>query len=378
MLNDPSGTDPPDDQHRPFRITPLLTDVSPTGVTGDLQFHDLFSSDLSVSGRVGLSGNVRSSFLFSVPGLSLNTSGLADLSATAAVDTNLGLGGLALRGGLVLGDLSDLHLVTTGAGTFRIPVPDRIALGGLPGSLLTAIPQGEGDVHLTGALLSGHFSLATFEASGSLAEGRFQGRLDARSIANVGRLHLDASGTVSPTGDVSLESARLNASVGVPGVRLDVQGTGTATTQGNLALRANADLRLFGLPSLHAEGTGTASTSGADFAGRFYGPGPLYTSYITGDFSLSTRTGISGSASVFGLTYTPGVTLSNPSPTPPGLAAAGGAPTSPWTPQGLTLGASYFQYQHGVFTYISGGFMPDLSQRILTNPRFGVSAEFHF
>jgi len=76
------------------------------------------------------------------------------------------------------------------------------------------------------------------------------------------------------------------------------------------------------------------------------------------------------------LTYTPGVTLSNPPPTPP--LGAGGPPAAPWTPQGLTLGASYFQYQHGVFTYISGGFMPDLSARILTNPRFGVSAEFHF
>jgi RHS repeat-associated protein len=379
MLKDPGGMDPPGAATPPYRLTPLLPDVNLTGMTGELQFHDVFSPDRSVSGRLGLSGTGRSAFILDVPGLHLNTTGLADLSGTAALDTSLGRGGLTLRGGLLLGDLSGLHLVVTGAGVFRIPVPDRIPLGGLPGSLLATIPQGEGEVNLTGALEAGSFSLATFRASASLAEGRFQGRLDATTVANLGRLRLDAAGTVSPEGDVSFESARLSANVGVPGFNLTLQGTGTATTGGNLALSANADLRLFGLPSLHAEGTGTASTSGADLSGRFYGPGPLYTSYITGNFSLSTRTGISADAAVFGLTYTPGVSVSSPVPDPPGLSvAAGGGPASPWTPEGLTLGVSYFRYQQGLFSHISGGFMPDLSQRIFTNPRVGVTAQWHF
>jgi hypothetical protein len=247
----------------------------------------------------------------------------------------------------------------------------------LPGSLLAGVPRGEGDVRLSGALASGRFSLATFDASASLADGRFQARLDATSVGNFGRVRLDAAGTVNPEGRVSLESARLNATLRVPGIGLDVQGTGTATGTGDLALHANANLSVLGLRSLRLEGTGTASASGADLAGRFYGPGPLYTSYITGNFSLSTRTGISGSAAVFGLTYTPGVTLSSANPQatvptgPPGAA-------SPWTPQGLTLGASYFHYSHGVLSHVSGGLMPDLSSRILTNGRVGVTAGVAF
>ncbi|HEY3541609.1 MAG TPA: SpvB/TcaC N-terminal domain-containing protein [Gaiellaceae bacterium] len=382
MLSDPSGTDPPSDDSHPVRVTPLLTDVAPTGITGDLQFHDLFSADRSVSGRIGLSGHARSGFLLSAPGLGLRTSGFADASGTAALDTSLGRGGVALQGGAVIGGLSDLHLVLRGDAAFRIPIPGQIPLGGLPGSLLADIPRGEGNIHLTGALASGSFTLGTFDAAGSLADGRFRARVGATTFANLGRLRLDASGTVSPQGDVSLESARLSARVRVPGlVGLDVAGTGTATTGGALALRGSADLRLFGLPSLHAEGTGTASTSGADFAGRFYGPGPLYTSYITGNFSVGTRTGISGAAGIFGLTYTPGVTLAGPNPRlplPPGGATITGGSPSPWTPSGLTLGASYFSYRNGGLSYISGGFIPDLSQRIFTNPRFGVTAQVSF
>jgi hypothetical protein len=313
-----------------------------------------------------------------VPRLNLSTTGVANLSALAAVDTSLGRGGLALQGGALLGEPSGLNLALRGSGTFRIPVAERIGLSELPGSLLASIPQGEGDLRLTGALGAGRFSLATFQASASLADGQFQGRLTAASLGDFGKLRLDAAGTVSPEGRVSLESARLNATVSVPGLGLSVQGTGTATAQGDLSLRASADLRLLGLPSLHAEGTGTASGSEASLSGRFYGPGPLYTSYITGNFSVGTRTGISGSAGVFGLTYTPGVTLTSPAPPSPGLNTAAGAAASPWAPQGLTLGASYFQYRQGLFSHISGGFMPDLSQRILTNPRFGITAQWRF
>jgi len=45
--------------------------------------------------------------------------------------------------------------VAIGSGTFRIPVPDRIGISGLPGSLLANIPAGEGDVHLNGRLTLG-------------------------------------------------------------------------------------------------------------------------------------------------------------------------------------------------------------------------------
>ena len=373
MLSDPSGLDPPSP-----RLTPLVTDVAPTGVSGDLQFHDLFSSGRSVSGRGAIGLNARASFLLDVPQLSLNTSGLADLAGTAAVDTGLGRAGARLEGGLLLGEPSGLNLGLRGQGSFRFSVPERIGLGGLPGSLLPALTQGEGDLRLGGAVGYGSLSLATFRARAELSGGRFEGSLDATSIGDLARLRLDATGSISPSGDVSLESARLRASAGIPGFRLDARGTGTGNGSGGLDVRGSADLTLFGLSSLHATGTGTVSGSGVDFSARFSGAGPLYSSYITGGLDYGSRTGLSGHAGVFGLTYTPGLSLKDPSPPSPGTAAVLGSPANPWTPSGLTLGASYFGYRQGLVYSVSGGFMPDLSERILTNPRFGVTAQWHF
>jgi hypothetical protein len=153
---------------------------------------------------------------------------------------------------------------------------------------------------------------------------------------------------------------------------------GTGTAGGGLAFNATGNVRLLGLPSLQLQGTGSVSAAGAEFSGRFSGAGPLFTSYITGGFNLSTQSGISAGAGVFGLTYTPGVSITDPAPASPGLSAVAGAPASPWTPSGLTLGASYFRYSQGLLTHVSGGFIPDLSDRIFSNPRFGITAGLHF
>nr|WP_281722007.1 SpvB/TcaC N-terminal domain-containing protein [Nitrosomonas nitrosa] len=376
-LNDPSGKEPPNDQP-PYRLRPLLTDYSLTGVSGSFQVHDLLSSERSVSGRGAIGAVGQASFLLDVPRLNLSTTGFADVSGQAAVDTDLGQAGIRLRGGVLLGDLSGLNLVATGTATLRIPVAERLQLGDLPGSLLQAFPGGEGDARLSGSLSYGTFTFANFRANASLAEGRFEGRLDATSFGNFGRLRLDAAGSISPAGNVTLESARLRASVDVPGVNVEVSGTATGTSRGGLALRAAGDIRVLGLPSLHVEGSGSVSTTGVDFSGQFYGPGPLFTSYITGRFDLSTERGISASAGAFGLTYTPDVSLTPPAPPSPGFTAIAGSPASPWTPSGLTLGASYFQYSQGLLTHVAGGFIPELGERIFTNPRFGVTAEGHF
>lgn len=372
MLTDPSGTDPP----KP-KITPLVTDAGPTGVAGQLQFHDLFSANRSVSGhgQLGLAG--RASFLLQVPQLGLDTSGLADVRGVAGFDTSLGRAGAALTGGLLLGDSSGLNLGVSGSGSFRFDVPERIGLGGLPGSLVPSMTQGEGDLRAGGALSVGSLSLATFRARATLSGGRFEGSLQAVSIADLAQLRLDAKGSVTASGDVSVDSAQLRASAGVPGLGVQLSASGTGNGSGGLDLQANARVSLLG-GSLRASATGTASGSGLSLSGTFSGTGPLATSYITGAGSYSSTGGASGWAFIGGLTYTPGVSLTDPAPTSPGTAAVLGTPASPWTPSGLTVGASLFQLRQGQVNYISGGFMPDLSERILTNPRFGVSAQWHF
>jgi RHS repeat-associated protein len=392
MKQDSSGTQSTPENTSPVSITPLITDIAPTGLSGSLQFHNLFSGDRSVSGNLALSGGVRSSFMLNVPSLGLNTTGIADVSGTAAVNTSLGSGGLRLRGGLLLGDLSGLNLAVRGEGTFQIPVPERITLGTLPGSLLTSIPEGEGSVRLSGAFASGSTAIASFNGEASLADGNFSAQLRARTalpvIGDAGRLQLNATGTIGADGTPTLNSVGLNAEASLPGISASVSGTGIRQDDGRFRLLGNAELNVLG-GSVHAEGAGTASTNGADFSGTFSGAGPLYTSYLFGNFSLSTETGISANAGVLGLTYSPSVSLSDPSSDIPGFPPA--TPTTgtgpftaaePWSPGGLTIGASLFQYRNGGVNYVSGGFMPDLSlsnpSSIFTNPRVGITAGFSF
>ncbi|WP_205513240.1 SpvB/TcaC N-terminal domain-containing protein [Longitalea arenae] len=378
-LSDPNGMDPPHDP--PVEVTPLITDVGPTGVSGNFQFHNLFSANRSVSGSGILGVHGRSSFLLDLPPLNVHTSGLLDVNATAAVDTSLGRAGVSATAGLVLGTPgAGFNLVASGEGRFRFPVPSQIPLSNFSGTLLAGLPQAQGDFNLHGALRTGSFTLGEFTGSGSLDAGRFSGRFDATTFLNLGRLHLDATGSVGANGQLRLDSANANLRAGIPGLGLEARASGTGNADGSVSVTASADLRLLTYHPLRIQGAGSLSSSGAEFAGTFSGPGPLYTSYITGGFNLSTSRGISAQAGVFGLTYTPSVSLTPPAI--PGMPAARptgpGGEITPWNPGGLTIGASFFQYNRGAFNYISGGFMPDLGSNLFTNPRFGITGQISF
>jgi hypothetical protein len=359
-------------------VTPLITQITPLDISGHLQFQNLLSSDRSVSGQLNLSTGIRSSFALNFPALNLNTSGLFFGSASASVDTSAGSGSLSLRGGTVLGDTSGLHLTTVGSASLEIPVPGEIPIGRAVPTFTAALPSASGDLTLNGAFQAGSFSLAEFRARASVDSGRFHGTLDAHSIANIGRLHLDASGTIDASGRPAISTISATADVNAGLVSFSASGSGTGNADGSLSYSATGNLSLLGLPSLQINGTGTASTSGADFSGTFSGAGPLFTSYIMGDFNLSTSSGISARAGVFGLTYTPGVSITDPAPPSPGTLAAAGEPRNPWTPSGLTIGASFFQYSQGNVSWVSAGIMPDISSDMFQNFRVGITAQGHF
>ena len=378
-LNDPGGMDPPDE--KPVTITPLITDTQPTGISGQVQVHNVFSSNRSASGTLSLTTGVRSSFLLDVPRLDLHTSGLLDVDARAGIDTSSGRGGVSVTGGLILGTPgSGLNLVVAGEGRATFPVPSQIPLSSPSQFLFSRIPVAEGDFRLHGAIAAGSFQLADFSASGTLNAGSFTGSLDARSLLNIGRLHVDATGRLGADGNLSLDSVNARLRAGIPGLDIDARARGTGNADGSLSFTASADVRLLTATPLNIAGSGTISSSGATFAGTFSGPGPLYSSYILGDFNLSTRGGNTARAGVFGLTYSPSVSLTPPSiPGQPPVRSTGPAdPITPWSPGGLTIGASFFQYDRGNFNYISVGLMPDLGERILTNPRGGITAQFAF
>jgi len=338
-LNDPDGTDPPDENPRLFRLRPYSAHL----VDGSFRFTPSTDGPLPMP---VFSGTGRYTFGFESPPLGLSTTGFADVSASGFFDASSGQTFAGFRGGVLLGDPSGLNLVATGEGNLRIPArPESI-----PSSFTSALAGSDpsqigGDVRLRGSVGFGTFGLGEFSVSGSQEPGGlFQGNFTV-------------------TG-------------GVPGVRLDASGTGTGNLATGVDVRASADLHILGLQSLHINATGTIGPTEASLGGTFSGPGPLYTSYITGDFNLSTRTGISAQAGVFGVTYTPGVDITDPNPPSPGLRAVAGDPAEPWAPSGLTLGASWFRYSQGNFQSISGGYMPDFSN--LSNPRFGITARLAF
>jgi RHS repeat-associated protein len=380
VLNDPNGMDPPS-KEEPFNLRLYLPQLSPLRLSGNVQVHDAFSSDRSVSGQLTLDTSFRTGFGLGIPRIGLNTVGFIDGSGSATVNTEERTGQLSLRGGSVLGvPGSGLNLVVLGSGTFQVPVPERIQLNQASQTFLTALPHSTGNVNLHGDIRYSNFLLAGFSATGSYNAGQFTGAFNATSFGGLGRLHLDASGNIDPTtGQLSQLSLLGSAGVRIPLLaNLSATGSGTLNETGGLSLRASADLRLFGLPSLHAEGTGTANAQGIDFRGSFSGAGPLYTSYIRGDFSLSSSSGFSANAFIAGITYTPKVSVTDTNPPTSGMIAAGGEPKTPWTPEGLTLGASFFNLSHGNLSHVSGGIIPELNNNIFTNLRVGATARFFF
>ena len=380
MRSDKGGKQsaPVSDSTSPVQLTPLITQISPVEVSGHLQLRNVFSSNRSASGQFGVSAGLRAGFGLNVPALNLNTTGLAFGTGSASVDTSAGSGQLSLQGGAVLGNLSGLHLSAVGSGSLNFNVPGQIPLNQAGSTFTSALPGASGNLSLHGDLRAGSFSLAYFNASASLDSGQFSASFDANTLLNIGRLHLDATGSIDSSGRPSISTLSANASVNTGLLSFTASGYGTGNADGSLSFNASGGLRILGLQSLQFRGTGTASASGAAFSGSFSGPGPLYTSYIMGDFNLSTTSGISARAGVLGLTYTPGVSVSDPSPPSPGMLAIMGAPQTPWSPSGLTLGASFFQYDQGNVNWISVGLIPDLSSNIFSNLQLGVTAQGHF
>ncbi len=335
-----------DNEESPVQITPILPVISPLSLSGDFRINNLFSSDRSASGRLELSGRFRSGFLLSVPSLDLNTTGFAEGSGEASVDTDAGTANLELEGGAVIGDLSGLNLSVVGDASLQIPVPSEIPINNAIPSLTQGLPQASGNLSLFGSVRAGSFSLGDFNARAEVDSGTFNGSLDARTFGSIGRLHLNASGTFD--------------------------------TDGSTEFNADGRLNILGFPQLNIDGSGSASAEGAQFQGTFSGGGPLYSSYLFGDFNLSTETGIFARAGVLGLTYTPEVSIEDPDPLNPAERAVLGESINPWTPSGLTIGASFFQFSQGNLSWISGGIMPDLSSNLFTNFRFGITAQGHF
>lgn len=350
MKTDKSGkqADPPanDDEESPVQITPIITTISPLSLSGRFRINNVLSSNRSVSGRADLSLGFRSNFLLTVPALDLNTSGYAEGTGAASVDTDAGTANLSLEGGVVIGDLSGLNLGLFGRASLEVPVPNEIPINDAVPTLAAGLPQASGDLRLFGSVRAGSFSLGDFNARAHVDSGTFNGSLDVRTLGNIGRLHLNASGTFDAD-----SGAEFNA---------------------------DGRLNIFGLPQLNLEGSGSVSAEGAEFQGTFSGGGPLYSSYIFGDFNLSTESGVSGRAGILGVTYTPGVTIEDPAPLSSGTQALLGNPSDPWTPSGLTIGASFFQYSQGNLSWISAGVMPDLSSNLFTNLQFGITAQGHF
>ena len=335
---DSQGTDPPDDDP-PVVVTPLLTDSS---VSGSLNFAS--SPSGLVPRSTSFSGTMRSSFQLRVPSLDMNTTGLADVDFSLNSDLITDTSYFNANGWMVLGSVSGLNVVTSG---------EVNLVGPTDGSLT----QTTGNLQLQGSVGFSSFSLGRFGGDATLSNGNFQASVHATSVANLVRLNADATGTISDSGQINFTNLSGEFHAGVPGLNVDGNVSGASNQDGGLDLSANAQLRILGIPSLSIQGSGSLSQDGYDFSGAYSGYIPPL-SYATGNFSLSSTTGIDADAHVFGLTYTPELKVKDPAPLPAPLRDALGedeGPSSP--PSGLTLGYSYSRYNRGAFTHFSAGIM---------------------
>ncbi len=360
ILTDPNGMQATGRDRRLLTVTPLLTlgsvDASGSGPGGGAS-----------SGQLSLTSQVRSSFMLNAPVIGLNTTGLMEATAATRLDYETGTGQSTFRGGALVGTSSGLHLTMGGSGSSRFSFRGDSS------------PDVSTDARMHAALSYSSFSLATGSGSVSVDSGRFTGSFDASTVANIGRLHVEGSGRMGSDGTPEFERLSVRARVGLPGLlTLNARATGTTTPEGSLAIKGSADLNIMGIPSLHIQGSGFVTSRGALFSGTFSGPGPLCTSFITGDFRLSTRYGISANALVLGATYAPSASINDPASLTPGTLAAAEKPKTPWTPGGLIIGAGLYNYSQGNLSYIAAGLMPDLSSNIFSNIRFGITIKTHF
>jgi hypothetical protein len=172
-----------------------------------------------------------------------------------------------------------------------------------------------------------------------------------------------------------VDSVQFRANASVLGVRLDVKGSATRE-DGFLEIRADANLRLLGLPSLHANITGSVSASRSTLEGTFDGPGPLLSSYIIGSGVLDT-TGVLSELNVgiFGLTFTPSIKLPDPTSSNSRPTSLLDKPINPFTPGGLTIGAAFYHIDRYGLGYVSIGVMPHLDNKLFSDFRVGFTSQ---
>ncbi len=223
-----------------------------------------------------------------------------------------------------------------------MPEVPRLRLDDVPGTLGPNLPRTTADLRFDGSVQAGGFSLGEYSGTAHLHRGRFELNADVRSIGSIAQVNLSGSGTLTPGGGADLQ--------------------------------ASARLRLFGIPSLSASGSGSVSPTGeVQFGGTFSGYVPPV-SYAFGQFNYSSRAGLSGSATVLGATYTPSIDVRDPSPLPAIMRETLRLPADPEAPSGLTIGASHSWMSRGAFGHISGGWMPTTDDPV----RFGAYASVPF
>ncbi|HEY0377590.1 MAG TPA: SpvB/TcaC N-terminal domain-containing protein [Pyrinomonadaceae bacterium] len=348
-LTDPSGTqghDPdPQPQQQPTdppsqaSVGTLRPNIS---INTQLQFHNLFSSDRSVSGRLSVNASIHG---YAPPDSPLLGGRQLRLDADAQFLAETGTGAsLDVRAFATVGTLGQgLWGAGLLSGQLSSPLPQQLPLSssGVTSVLNYASARASGELNFYGSLSGG--SIPLVRASGGLQfnQGHISGNADVSAL-NLARLQLSVQG-----GPLSARG-------------LDFSGT--------------ANLRLFGIPSISAQFQGQASLTGDyNVRGSFRGFVPPL-SYTVGNFNVNSSTGPSASAHVFGLTYMPKVSATDPSPTSRAFnqfvhAADVNAPNGP------ALGYSFTQYSHGRVTHIAAGYVPPIG---IGTPGVGISATFGF
>lgn len=347
----------------PQASTPVATDASGASSPTD--------SSSPVAPGTTVTGEARTGYILHDRRYQFSLTGGAHASYSVSRSAGgdelvLGGRGLVTAGTVGEGLWADLYA----HGSLTIPAPAGTTLGEAPGLLGSGLSTATGRIDFLGGVSAGSFRLG--DASGSLVfnRGDLRYNLDATTVGSIGHLTIGGKARFNDQGDVTTDTSLRLSLTALPVVGADLHSQIHFSGGSRADFTTSGQLRLLGIPSLRVAASGYVTTGGEyDIRGTARGYVP-FINYASGSFHASSSGGVTADLATAGLTYTPAISITDPSPLPAAATDALHLPAAPSAPSGLTLGLSYTRYDHGGVTHISAGYIPDFSD--LSHPRFGA------
>ena len=242
-LNDPKGTDPPDDKPKLPEVTPLLPKTTTTNNTDDT-----------------IAGRYDTGYILRYKPLSLTLTGGLHSQFDANINRTEGTANLSTKSLVTTGTVGEgLWASLYFRGNLRLPVSSNLQLGQIPDTLRSGALTGRGEGIFLGNVSAGSFNLATLQGNVSLADRQLKLNFDANSVGNLAQVGFRSTTYFLQSGGANIDAQLKVKTFGLPLVGLDATGQVRPGTGDATNISAQGRLHLFGIPSLRFNATGTVN-----------------------------------------------------------------------------------------------------------------------